>query len=451
MGVRIQEIGKKYKIDKIFDIYKDTTGVAFLDSSLENKLGRYSIIGLNPYIVIKKVKNIVYQNKNKRKGTFEQNLRNILKKEYQKNNSNLPIISGAIGYFSYEYNNINYNQENVDFTEEIPEAMFSFYDNFIIQDHSSGEVFLSGNGKLKDSDSSILDIIEEIKRKYNHQEYQLEEHLEYQVKIKANFEPNDYKKAVKKVIDYIIAGDIYIANMTQKLLLESAKMPYNMYQKLRKTNPAPFGAYLNQEDFQIISASPERFLRVKNNLIDTRPIKGTRKRGQTLEEDKMLKNELKNSKKDQSELLMIVDLERNDLSKICKKNSVKVEELYSIEEYATVFHLVANIQGQLEEGYDTIDIIEAMFPGGSITGAPKKRAMEIIQELEQGNRGLYTGALGYLSLDGNCDFNIVIRTVVHQKGKYFLGVGGGITCESELDFEFEETLQKAKAIIEALR
>ena len=183
----------------------------------------------------------------------------------------------------------------------------------------------------------------------------------------------------------------------------------------------------------------------------TRPIKGTRKRGETPEEDAALRRELQESKKDRSELLMIVDLERNDLNRVCVPGSVKVTELFAVEEYATVFHLVANVEGDLEKGKNVMDLIEAAFPGGSITGAPKLRAMEIIDELEHDRRNLYTGSIGYLTLDGDCDFNIVIRTALHEGGVYHLGVGGGITCESELEFEYEETLQKAKAILEALK
>ena len=169
------------------------------------------------------------------------------------------------------------------------------------------------------------------------------------------------------------------------------------------------------------------------------------------EEDAQLRQELQQSEKDKSELLMIVDLERNDLNRVCKPGSVKVTELFTVEEYATVFHLVSDIEGKLEEGKNVMDLLEAAFPGGSITGAPKYRAMEIIDELEHGKRNLYTGSIGYLTLDGSCDFNIVIRTALHKNGKYHLGVGGGITAESDLEFEYEETLQKAKAILDALQ
>lgn len=204
------------------------------------------------------------------------------------------------------------------------------------------------------------------------------------------------------MMEYIRAGDIYIANMTQRLFMDSRKDPYDVFRYLRSHNPSPFGAYLNYGDFQIVCASPERFLQVRGGQVQTRPVKGTRKRGETRQEDERLRQELAQSEKDRSELLMIVDL------------------------------------------------IRAAFPGGSITGAPKIRAMEIIDELEHSRRGLYTGSIGYLSLDGSCDLNIVIRTAVYQDGRYHLGVGGGITCESDTEFEYEETLQKAKAIREAV-
>ena len=208
---------------------------------------------------------------------------------------------------------------------------------------------------------------------------------------------------------------------------------------------------MNYGDFKIISASPERFLKMKDSKINTRPIKGTRPRGKNTEEDNRLKIELKNSEKDKSELLMIVDLERNDLNKVCETGSVVVDELFTVEEYATVFHLVSDITGKLKKDLNVVDLIKAAFPGGSITGAPKIRAMEVIDELENNKRGIYTGSFGYISLDGSCDLNIIIRTALYKDNNYYLGVGGGITCESDLEFEYEETLQKAKAVLEAMK
>ena len=253
------------------------------------------------------------------------------------------------------------------------------------------------------------------------------------------------------MIRYIIEGDIYIVNMTQQLTVKSDKVPLDVFYDLRENNPSPFGGYFDYGDFQIVCASPERFLKMQKGHVNTRPIKGTRKRGETPEEDMLMRTELENSEKDKSELLMIVDLERNDLNRVCNPGSVKVTELFTVEEYATVFHLVSDIEGDLEESKNVMDLLEAAFPGGSITGAPKYRAMEIIDEMENNKRNLYTGSIGYLTLDGDCDFNIVIRTALHIDGKYYLGVGGGITAESDLEFEYEETLQKAKAVLQAMR
>ena len=268
--------------------------------------------------------------------------------------------------------------------------------------------------------------------------------------VTPDFTHEDYKDAIDRMIQYIIEGDIYIANMTRQLAIESPKAPYEVFRTLRKNNPSPFGGFFNYGNFQVVAASPERFLKVKDPHIVTRPIKGTRKRGETPEEDALLRAELEASEKDKSELLMIVDLERNDLNRVSVPGSVKVTELFTVEEYATVFHLISNVEGDLKPELTVMDLIEAAFPGGSITGAPKLRAMEIIDELEHSSRNLYTGSMGYLSLSGDCDLNIVIRTAVYQDGVYHLGVGGGITCESDLEFEYEETLQKAKALLQAM-
>ena len=325
--------------------------------------------------------------------------------------------------------------------------LFVFYDVLIIEDKVKKILYITARGETENAESVVKTLKQEIEKcasvkiPLRHKE---------QAEFYPNFTKEEYKTAIDNMIHYIIEGDIYIANMTQQLTVDSKKSPYDVYRYLRTYNPAPFGSFFQCGDFQIISASPERFLKINKNNIETRPIKGTRKRGETEEEDISLREELRNSSKDRSELLMIVDLERNDLNHICIPGSVKVTEHFAIETYATVFHLVTTIVGRLKENINTHDLLKAVFPGGSITGAPKIRAMEIIDELEHDRRNLYTGSLGYFSFDGNCDFNIIIRTAVYQDHRYYLGVGGGITCESDLEFEYEETLQKAKAILEAL-
>ena len=269
-------------------------------------------------------------------------------------------------------------------------------------------------------------------------------------KFTSNFEKESYEKAILSLKEYIRNGDVYIANMTRQIWCYNKEESFSIYEKLRSINKAPFSVFMNFNDFQVISSSPERFLYVKDKMVHTRPIKGTRPRGKNFLEDMENRKALENSEKDKAELLMIVDLERNDLSKVCKPNSVKVTELFKIEEYATVFHLVSTIEGELEEGVSAVKCIRECFPGGSITGAPKIRAMEIIEELEGLRRNLYTGSIGYFDLRGNCDFNIVIRTIIKKDNKAYFGVGGGITYDSKEEDEWFETIDKGKALIRVL-
>lgn len=436
---------------ELYTYFAGTDDSVFLDSSLVNKLGRYSVIGAVPYLKLVKEGNGFYINGEKETTcSFETYLKTYLAEHKDKNNTELPIISGAIGYFSYEYGR---KLMEVDSVKEdlvsIPDAVLVFYDFYIIEDRHEQRTYLIANGITREA-AKLLD---EMESRINGKPVymQKESDTEYPIEVQPNFAKDEYKQAVDRMIRYIIEGDIYITNMTQQLTVKSDKVPLDVFYDLRENNPSPFGGYFDYGDFQIVCASPERFLKMQKGHVNTRPIKGTRKRGETPEEDMFMRTELENSEKDKSELLMIVDLERNDLNRVCRPGSVKVTELFSVEEYATVFHLVSDIEGDLEESKNVMDLLEAAFPGGSITGAPKYRAMEIIDELENNKRNLYTGSIGYLTLDGGCDFNIVIRTALYKDGKYYLGVGGGITAESDLEFEYEETLQKAKAVLLAMR
>ena len=460
----IKELTPYIPAVEIFRIYEREPGAAFLDSSLVNELGHYSVIGRCPYLkLVKDGKTFTINGKPETETTFEDYMREYLNTHEDKNDSRLPLVSGAVGYFSYDYGR---KQMGVPSGEKdlvtIPEAVLTFYDCFVVEDCQEKRTYLVSNGISGNAAAQIgameKAILESIKNR-KQEESETGENInarnshreKFKIQIHPNFEKEEYKQAVDRLIQYIIEGDIYIANMTQQLTIESEKQPLDVFYDLRKNKPSPFGGYLDFGDYQIVCASPERFLKMKDRHVNTRPIKGTRKRGATPEEDQMLRQELADSGKDKSELLMIVDLERNDLNRVCTPGSVKVTELFTVEAYATVFHLVSDIEGTLEDGKNVMDLLEATFPGGSITGAPKYRAMEIIDELEHGKRNLYTGSIGYLTLDGSCDFNIVIRTALHKNGKYHLGVGGGITAESDLEFEYEETLQKAKAILDALQ
>lgn len=448
MKTEIRKLSFYKQAADIFTMYRNREMAVFLDSALENQLGRYSVIGLYPYIVLKEENGMCYRNGVKQSKAFEEILDAELEKRKEKNPTELPLTGGAIGYFSYDYGR-KFEQIRTRHPKKIrmPEAMLAFYDVLIIEDKKDKALYLTAQGETDDAKTLLDHIEQEIfyceSQKKPKRQHQLAE-------FTPNFEKEEYKQTIQRMIDYIVEGDIYITNMTQQLTVPSSKDPYEVYRYLRTYNPAPFAGYFNYGSFQVVGASMERFLQVRDGMIETRPIKGTRKRGSTPAEDTVLRKELQESSKDRSELLMIVDLERNDLNHVCEPGSVQVTEHFAVEAYATVFHLVTTIVGKMKENMAFSDLIRAAFPGGSITGAPKIRAMEIIDELEHDRRGLYTGSMGYISLDGNCDFNIVIRTAVYQDGVYHLGVGGGITCESELEFEYEETLQKAKAVLEAI-
>jgi para-aminobenzoate synthetase component 1 len=253
------------------------------------------------------------------------------------------------------------------------------------------------------------------------------------------------------VKEYIAAGDVYQVNLSQRFEIQTTDEPYAIYERLRQFSPAPFGAYLDAGNFQILSSSPELLLRVdEHGRALTRPIKGTRPRGNTPAEDRRLAAELFASEKDQAELLMIVDLERNDLGRVCRYGSIQVQERHRIETHPTVFHLVATVVGQLRENTDVFDCLRSMLPGGSITGAPKIRAMQLIDELEPCRRHVYTGSLGYLGFDGTCDLNVAIRTILCRAGRASYHVGGGIVADSDSETEYQETLAKGRAMRAAL-
>ena len=269
--------------------------------------------------------------------------------------------------------------------------------------------------------------------------------------LRSSFTRQAYLDAVARTREYIVAGDIFQANLSQRFEAPWSASPWPFYRRLRERNPAPFAAFFEIPGTAIVSASPERFLRVdRSGTVETRPIKGTRPRGVGPEHDAALGQALTESAKDRAENLMIVDLMRNDLSRVCAPGSVRVPELFTLERYATVHHLVSTVVGVLGPGADAVDLLRAAFPGGSITGAPKIRAMEIIAELEPSQRGVYCGSIGYLSATGELDTNIAIRTAVVAGGRVYFSAGGGIVADSDPQQEYRETLDKARALIDAL-
>jgi len=392
------------------------------------------------------------------------------------------LVGGFMGYFSYDLKD---HLERLPHTTEddldIPLIYYGFYTRLLAYDHDKGKWFfirsyidIEGDGRLseilaaedlagsKDGDKKILeralDELDGILSGLSEASPDLkgsiiDKYLEKpipRVTLASNLKKSQYLKKVKKTKDYIHDGDIYQVNFSQRFKSEIPVDPMDLYYILRKKNAAPFSAYLKYPGFSIGSSSPERFLYLKDGTIETRPIKGTRPRGEDEAEDARNARELKESIKDRAELNMIVDLERNDLGKFCYYGSVKVAEHAVIEKYARVFHSVSTITGEVKEGTDIADMIKATFPGGSITGAPKIRAMEIIDELETVSRGIYTGSIGYISLDGTMDLNIVIRTFIIKDGCFYYNVGGGIVADSDPRMEFQETLDKGIALEDTL-
>ena len=269
--------------------------------------------------------------------------------------------------------------------------------------------------------------------------------------VTSNVDRAGYEAAVRRVVEYIRAGDCFQVNLSQRLLAPLRENPLDLYGRLRSLNPAPFGAYFDIGDFQVLSASPERFLRVfPDGEVETRPIKGTRPRGRTPEEDAALVRDLANSPKDRAENIMIVDLLRNDIGKVCEYGSVRVPHVCEVETFRYVHHLVSEVRGKLRAGVSPLDLLSAAFPGGSVTGAPKVRAMEIIAELEPTARGPYCGCLGWIGFDGAMDTSILIRTFTAGRGWVQFPVGGGIVADSDPAREYEETLHKAAGLLRAL-
>jgi len=433
----------------IYSLFKENLNTILLDSARdEETLGRYSFIGANCFLKFKSKDGICYKGEEVYVGDTFEELNKIIKEYSIENNTDLPFVAGGIGYFSYDLAREveelpNIAKEDID----IPYCLYNFYDNIIILDNLEKSVYISALGILKPQKDSMEEIARRIQKGHK---IVYEKVGSIVNKFTSGFEKNHYIHTVSKVRAYIKSGDIYITNLTQRFSCRISKSAYEIYKDLRHINPAPFAAFMNFEDFNIICSSPERFLSIKNRMVETRPIKGTMPRGIDAAEDLKNKNILINSEKDKSELLMVVDLERNDLSKVCKPGSVKVTELFKLEEYSTVFHLVSTVVGELKEGISPLECIKACFPGGSITGTPKIRSMEIIDELEPVRRNIYTGSLGYLGFDGNVDLNIIIRTILIKDNRACFGVGGGITWDSNEECEYDETIDKAKALMRVL-
>jgi para-aminobenzoate synthetase component 1 len=369
-----------------------------------------------------------------------------------------PFCGGLVGYFAYDAGRC-LERMPATATDDLalPDVYLHAYDAAVAFDHVRGEalvVVLPIPGR----EAAALATAHTLAALVREAPPALPplQPVTHRLAITSNFEQDVYLQAVARAIDYIGAGDIFQVNLAQRFTTALPFSPWELYRRLRAINPAPFAAFLDGGDFQVVSASPERFLHVRpvpgtrQSRVETRPIKGTRPRGATPAADDAQRHALRASPKERAELTMIVDLMRNDIGRVCQFGTVQVPDLRRIEAYPTVFHTVATVEGLLNPGVTPGQLLKATFPGGSVTGAPKIRAMEIIEELEGLRRGVYCGALGYLAFSGTVDLNIVIRTLLCRNGNAYFHAGGGIVADSEPAAEYEETLCKARALIDAL-
>jgi len=404
----------------------------WLDSALaDDRLAQTSFWGADPFLILRSKGTTIELwtrgGTHRFSGNPFETLRQLLR-EYRRVASGPAVPAGAVGYLAYELKR---------FVEELPEL--------VLDDLGLPECYLCFYERIAAFDPQPIAAARSAVLRHSPLERAADA-------TPSNFRPQAYQRAVQRARDYIFAGDIYQVNLSQRFQLPLAGSPFDAYLRLRRRNPAPFAAYINLPEVQVLSASPERFLRFDpvSRRVQTRPIKGTRPRGRTAGEDEALARELLDSEKDRAENVMIVDLERNDLGRVAKVGSVRVTELASLEAFPTVFHLTSTVEATLREDRDLVDLLLATFPGGSITGAPKIRAMEIIDELEPTARSVYTGAIGYIGFDGAMDLSIVIRTILVREGTAYFQAGGGIVADSDPAMEYQETLHKARALSDAL-
>ena len=456
-SVIIKEIKLNTDIEDLYNHFSKDDNTSFLNSCLQKDVGRYSIIGIEPYLVINHKNKFLEETYNNQKNILKINplnhIENLLKKYKVKNKTNLPFIAGGIGYFGYELKNLLEKLPQTTKDDlKIPDLYFVFYNSILIYDRLIKKAHLSCVDLESNNKKLIEKRISELKNKINgiKKSHNIKKNKTKKYKIKLNIPKKEYIDAIDKIKRYIKQGHIYQSNFSQRFESDWNHNPYELFMRLNKLNPVPFSAYLNFKGFKIISSSPERFIKVNNQEIEARPIKGTRPRGKNREEDEKFKRELLKSRKDQAELYMIIDLERNDLSKICIPGSVIVKGSKVLESYSSVHHTVGIVEGKIKQDISLIDCIRAMFPGGSITGCPKIRCMEILDELEKNNRSIYTGSIGYLSFHNTMDLNIAIRTFIYKNKKVYFQVGGGIVIDSKPEEEYLETFDKAKALIKSI-
>ena len=483
----LERLSIKLEFHRYYELFRRQPYSFLLDSASDpQKLGRYSILGANPFMVYK-AKRIrgdgpgphgarveILERFGEEKPTavhydvadpFD-DVRNLIAAHHVERRDYsgrpVPFLAGAIGYLGYE---AGYFVEDLPDTGAddlgLPDIYLMFVNSALVHCHRTGATYLSvlGRGpndrlahaRAAHTRDRVLAALERFEKSHPPAWDQSRPSARGNVPVTAQFDEAGYSKLIEQAKEHIFAGDIFEICLTHRMQARTAADPWNLYQELRRINPAPFSCFLDLPEATVVSSSPERFVRLgADRIAESRPIKGTRPRGDTEEADQAAIADLTSSEKDQAENNMIVDLVRNDFGRVCRFGTVNVPELRIIERYATVYQMVSTIRGQLNEDRDAIDLLRACFPGGSMTGAPKVEAMKLIDKLEPVKRNIYSGAIGYMDFSGPIDFNIVIRTIMLQKGLASFSVGGAIVADSIPKAEYQETLDKAAALIRAL-
>ncbi|RKY32760.1 MAG: anthranilate synthase component I [Candidatus Omnitrophota bacterium] len=430
----------------------------------EEKTGRYSFIGFEPELVIKgengKVEIINTDSGGKRVEKCQDLLKpveGLLKNYNQPYFPFLPKFTGGfVGYISYDF--VRYIEKLPDLTEDtvkFPEIYFILVRNIVIFDHFKRKIILISNAfpqkDKKESYSRCVENLESMKKKLEKNLFIVESSQKFKKggKFKSNFSKDEFKSIVKRAKRYIYDGDIIQVVLSQRWEREIDVEPFYIYRMLRSVNPSPYMFYLELGNCILIGSSPEILVRLEGKKAIVRPIAGTRRRGKDEKEDMKLQEELLNNEKERAEHIMLVDLGRNDLGRVCKPGTVKVTELMKIEKYSHVMHIVSNVEGEISRGKNQFHLLKSSFPAGTVTGAPKIRAMEIIEELENEKRGPYAGAVGYFSFNKDIDFCITIRTFFIKDNKVYVQAGAGIVADSDPEMEYQETVNKVRALTEA--
>ncbi len=416
-----------------------------------NSQGRFDIFAADPYLTLTTRGEVTEISTRERvELSYDQPLE-LLKRYLGERSStvdDLPFAGGAIGYFGYDLSRRferlpHLAQRDID----VPDMAVGLYDWAVVVDHERLRAWLAGRGR----DERTFDTWPEILERVSGQTLSTAPRsFEVLSPVRSNFDFDSYEDAFSRIQEHIRAGDCYQVNLTQRFDARVHGDSWQAYERLRDINPAPFSAFFSTPSGDLLSSSPERFLRVDGPHVETKPIKGTRPRALSKQQDDALANELRTSDKDRAENVMIVDLLRNDFGKNCVPGSVDVPDLFEIESFENVHHLVSTVHGRLAPGSHALDLLRGCFPGGSITGAPKLRAMEIIESLEPHRRSIYCGSIGYLGFDGNMDSNIAIRTLLRRGEQIYAWAGGGVVADSEVEAEYQESLYKAEGLLELM-